>query len=169
MTDEKLQRQRDEQTTERANPQNDGGTVALDEITLDRDPETGELEPKAVDVEEIGKEGETVRALPLNKAARRKYLKPLREGEDVGDELLARMFDDHLVEPDLTEHPRCPDDGVSERFIREDLDPAAEDGLFIAILEASGERELVELLRKVNRGELTEEDLEEQQTPSEGN
>lgn len=168
MSHDDLQRQREAETTDRDSTQTDTGSVSLDEVTLDRDPETGELEEKAVYVEELNPH-EPVKALPLNKDARRKYLDPLREGEDVGDELLAQMFDEHLVEPDLTEHERCPDDHVSERFISQDLDPKAEDWLFIAILQASGETELVEILRKMNRGELTEEDLEEQQTPAEGN
>lgn len=149
--------------------------VSADEILIPRD-EQGAIVPEEVFVEEFE---DTVVAKPMNKAARRRYLEPIAEAASVAeaisegeidadalseedqDELenlglsteeQAQMFEEHIVEPDLSAAYRKATGGEKEEldaeFLDEYLDPNAENPLFYAILLASGEEEAVESHRE---------------------
>lgn len=117
----------------------------LAEHTLDRDDE-GNLKAETVFVEELDAD---VEARPLNKAARRKYLSNLGEGEDLTAEETASLFREHVVDPDPADFPdeAVPYDEYTAEYIDEDMHTTLEDGLFIAILLASGEDDVVEQMR----------------------
>lgn len=129
--------------------------VSIDETTLQRDSESGELLPRKVYVEEFG--GDIV-ARPLTRDERQRYIEDLLDEETDKDELsdseLAELFDRKIVEPDLTEH-RLNGETVTTDFVREGLNRTQEDGYFIAILLASDETRLV----RYTRGEYTDSEI----------
>lgn len=130
--------------------------VSIDETTLQRDPDTGQLEPEEVYVEELG--GPTL-ARPMKRDEREQYIDDVAdeesEKEEVTDKELAELFDRKLVKPDLSEHEMC-DGRVTEKFVREGLTKNQEDGFYIAVLLASGETDVVRMIR----GDYTEREME---------
>lgn len=132
--------------------------ASLDDLTVERDSR-GNLQAETVEVEEL--DGAAVQARPLTKAEKREYIAPMMEGEEVPSEVLAEWFDEKIAEPDLTEHDRCPDDGVNAEFVDEELTEGAEDGFFFAILLASGLDEFVNFHRKLYSADFSAEDLAE--------
>lgn len=161
----------------------------MDQVVVSRDDQ-GLIVPEEVYVEEFD---DTVVARPMNKAAREKYIQPFIEaltttsamaeeeidvesltdeqrGELEGlvenalsDQMMAEMFDEHIVEPDLVAayQGNYPDEEIEEldeRFIDQDLKVGAIDGLLFAILLVSDMEEFVEALREV--GEREEERAE---------
>ena len=128
--------------------------VSLEQTTIQRD-ETGEIIPRREYVEELGGDG---LAKPMTNALSSRYIDgKLNEGEDLTDRDLANIFDRCVVSPDLTEHPQCPNDGVTEEFVAEQMTGAMEDAYFILVLKASGEDALVDRIRATSRGELPPE------------
>lgn len=144
--------------------------VSLEDITVQRD-ESGQIQPKTVYVDELNGE---VDVRPMSRADRKKYLSEIFEPEDTDkellpDEVLAEMITKLVVTPDLTEHPRCPDNEVSPEFLQNELDPQYEMGLFYAILLASGDEEVVDEFRRIESGDLTEEERKRLEEGQEGN
>lgn len=133
----------------------DNDVVSLDETTLQRDSETGDLIPEKNWVDEL--DGNVV-ARPLTRDERQRYIEDLLDEDSNKDELsdseLAELFDRKIVSPDLTNH-RLNGDKVTTEFIREGLNQAQENGYFIAILLASDEETLVRRLR----GEYTDSEI----------
>lgn len=164
--------------------------ISADEILIPRDDQ-GAIVPEEVYVEEFD---DTVVAKPMNKAARRRYLEPIAEAASVAEAISsgdldpddlsedeeaemenlglsdgeqAAMFEDHIVEPDLSAAYAEATDGEKEtldaEFLDEFLDPNAETPLFYAILLASGEEEAVES----HRGALAEQTEAEDESEEE--
>lgn len=133
----------------------DDDVVSLDETTLQRDSETGELRPQKIWVDEL--DGNVV-ARPLTRDERQRYIEDLLDDETDKDELkdseLAELFDRKIVEPDLLDH-RLNGETITTDFVREGLNQTQENGLFNAILLASDEHRLVRL----NRGEYTDSEI----------
>lgn len=133
----------------------DDGIVSLEDTTIQRDTETGELLPRKNYVDELG--GETV-SKPLTRDERKEYVEDLldedEDKEELSDAELAELFDRKVVKPDLTQHHLCGDH-VTEKFVKEGLTKTQEDGFFIGILLASDENDLVRLIR----GEYTDQEL----------
>lgn len=155
-------------TAETQNPkyaEADDDVVSLGEATLQRDDE-GRLMPSKEYVREM--DG-YVLARPLTRDERKRFVTDLVEGEkeELSDAELAELFDLKVVNPDLTQHPLCEDGHVTERFVREGLNQSQENGLFIAVLLASGEDDMVRRIR----GEFNETELElvKEQMRGEGN
>lgn len=155
-------------TSETQNPtyaETDDDVVSLGEATLQRDSE-GKLMPSKEYVREMNG---NVLARPLTRDERQRFVTDLLEGEkdELSDAELAELFDLKVVDPDLSEHPLCEDGRVTERFVREGLNQSQEDGLFIAVLLASGEDDMVRRIR----GEFNETELElvKEQMRGEGN
>lgn len=152
--------------------------VGIDEIVVSRDDE-GLIVPEEVFIEEFD---DTVVARPMNEAAKDKYIRPFAEAsmaaeamysgeverEELSDEqreeleelgqnalsdgMLAEMFDEHIVEPDLVaaydaNRPERDIDELDEEFVSEELKVGAKDGLLFAVLLASDMEEFVEALR----------------------
>jgi hypothetical protein len=67
--------------------------------------------------------------------------------DEVTDAELAELFDRNLIAPDLTGHPKCPDQGVTETFVREEMSQYFQDACYIAVLLASDEYDVVRLMR----------------------
>lgn len=173
-----------------ANTETDDGIVSpIDKIVVDRD-ERGERKPVEVYVKEFD---DTIESKPMNEDAQDKYLRPLGEAatvakaladgdidrdelsdeeleeiEEVGndalsDEMLAEMFDEHVVEPDLVakyqqNHPDEDIESLDERFVKQELVAGAKDGLLFGVLLASGKDEFVAALR----GEVEESDEDDE-------
>lgn len=129
------------------------GLLDLEDTTLQRGDD-GEIKPQEVYVDELGGK---VMARSMDRNERQKYIEDLMDEdsdrEELSDAELADLFERKIVAPDLTEHPLCEDGKVTEVFVREGLNSAQEDGFFIAILMASGERDLVRLMRGQYRDE----------------
>lgn len=145
--------------------ESDDDVVSLGEATLQRDSE-GKLMPSKEYVREMNGH---VLARPLTRDERKRFVTDLLEGEkdELSDADLAELFDLKIVDPDLSDHPLCEDGRVTERFVREGLNQSQEDGLFIAVLLASGEDDMVRRIR----GEFNETELElvKEQMRGEGN
>ncbi|MFC5970070.1 hypothetical protein ACFPYI_01880 [Halomarina salina] len=125
--------------------------VSLEQTTIQRD-EDGEIVPRREYVEELG--GDAI-AKPMTGALRERYIEnKLNEGEDVTDRDLANIFNRCVVAPDLTNHPECPDDQVTEEFVKNGMTGAMQDAYFILVLRASGEEALADQIRATSRGEL---------------
>lgn len=60
------------------------------------------------------------------------------EVENLGAGVVAELLDEKLVEPDLTESEHCPDDHVSEEFVRENLPPLVPRSFLMCLFEESG-------------------------------
>lgn len=136
--------------------EDDEGFVEFDEVTFSRG-EQGELQPETEYVEELGGKA---KARPATKGHRDNYIEPFADPDGEKDTLtnadLAFLFDSRLEKPDLTNHPRCPDDEVTPEFVEEDMPQSMQDGCFIAILLASKEYDLVRLMRN----DLKESEIE---------
>ena len=131
--------------------------LASEETRIIQRDETGEIIPRR---EYVAETDEDALAKPLPGSARERYIEEtLAQGEDITDAMLAEMFTDYLVVPDLTTWADCPDDHVSEDFIQDGLSQAEEDGYFFAILLASGDTDLVERLRANRRGGMSEDEV----------
>lgn len=165
----------------------------MDQVVVSRDDQ-GLIVPEEVYVEEFD---DTVVARPMNKAAREKYIQPFIEamtttsamaegdidvesltddqrGELEGmienalsDEMMAELFDTHIVEPDLVaayqaNYPDEEIDELDERFVDQDLKVGAIDGLLFAILLVSDMEEFVEALRKVGEREVERAEAEDE-------
>lgn len=163
----------------------------LDKIVVDRD-DGGRRKAIEVYVKEFD---DTVESKPMNEDAQDKYLRPLGEAatvakavadgdidrdelsdeeleeiEEVGqdalsDEMLANMFDEHIVDPDLVakyqdNHPDRDIDSLDEDFVKYELVAGAKDGLMFAVLLASGKDEFVAALR----GEVEEDEDDEDES-----
>lgn len=134
----------------------DHDLIDRDQQRIQRD-ENGEIIPRREYVEELG--GDAI-AKPLPRSARERYIEEtLGQGEDVTDAMLAELFDEYLVVPDLTTWEGCPNDRVTEEFVTEGLTQAEEDAFFFAILLASGDHDLVDRLRSNRRGGLSENEI----------
>lgn len=129
------------------------GFLDLEDTTLQRD-DSGDIKPQEVYVDELGGK---VLARSLDRNERRMYVEELldedEDREELADSELAELFEKKIVEPDLTDHPLCENGRVTERFVTEGLNSAQEDGFFLAILLASGERDLVRIMRGQYRDE----------------
>jgi hypothetical protein len=131
----------------------DADLASVEQTTIQRDAQ-GRARPRREYVEELDAD---VLARPLPSADREKYIgETLGQGEDITDQMLAELFDEYVVYPDLTDHSECPDDQVTEQFVGESLTSTTEDAYFFAILLASDEQDLVERLRANRRGELSD-------------
>lgn len=160
-TDEVLE---DERGSEPTNPdyadyERDDGIVSIEDTTVHRD-EDGNLLPRRQPVDELG--GDIV-AKPLLDTARERFVEDLQDADTDKEELsnadLAELFDTHIVEPDMTQHELCGD-RVTERFVREGMTQKMQDAYYIGILLASDEYEMVARMRRVERGELTDAEVE---------
>lgn len=129
--------------------------VSIDQTTLQRDSESGELLPQKVWVDEFG--GDII-ARPLTRDERKRYIEDLldedHEKEELSDSELAELFDRKVVEPDLTDH-RLNGETVTTDFVRDGLNQTQEDGYFIAVLLASDEDRLVRYIR----GDYTDSEI----------
>lgn len=146
--------------------------ASLDSLTVDRDS-SGKLAPETNEIDELG--GDAVKARGLTKSEKRDYIGPMLEGEEVPPDVLAEWFDEKIVAPDLRkkvdEVNRAYADagvdkqygGVTPEFVEEELTEDAENGLFFAILLASGEdmERFVDFYRKLYSQDLSVEDLHE--------
>lgn len=132
-------------------------TVSLDSVTVERDSR-GRLTSEYYYVEEL--DGE-VKSRGLTKSEKRNHLGPMLDGEEIGSDVLAEWFEEKIDDPDLTEHPRAGEDGLTAEFVEEELTEDAEDGFFFAVLLASDLDELVNFYRKLYAGDMTVEDLED--------
>lgn len=131
--------------------------ASLEATTIQRD-EDGEIIPRREYVEELGGDGI---AKPMTGALRERYIEnKLDEGEDITDRDLANIFNRCVVAPDLTNHPQCPDDGVTEQFVSNEMTGAMQDAYFILVLLASDEDSYAERIRATSRGELPTEVLQ---------
>jgi hypothetical protein len=138
--------------------------LSLEDVTVSRDPETGDVLPKRVYVKELDGYGVFV---PFDREARERYLTPLENGTDLSTAEKARLLDEHVVTPDLSDHRLCTHGRVTEAFVEEALNEPLEDALFIGILLASHEHDAARRFR----GELSETEIElaTRQAEMEGN
>lgn len=157
-------------------------TVSLSDVTVDRDS-SGKLAPETHHSPEVGG---NVTVRPFSKVEKRQVMaklfpseseiEQLEEAEsedDVPEDMLlspeemADYFDEKVVDPNLSNHARAPDDGLDAEFVQVELTDNvdgggdAAEGFLFAILEASNEEEIVTFLRRMRDGELTLDDLRE--------
>ncbi|WP_254535238.1 hypothetical protein [Halomarina litorea] len=155
---ERQQRDEAAQTPDHINGSGgDNDLVSLEQTTIQRD-EDGEIIPRREYVEELGGDGI---ARPLTGALRSRYIEgKLEAGEDLTDRDLANIFDRCVVAPDLTTHPQCPSEGVTESFVSDQMTGAMQDAYFILVLLASDEDAVVERIRATSRGDLPPEAMQ---------
>jgi hypothetical protein len=138
----------------------DDDIASLEATTVHRD-EDGNILPRKQFVEELNA---YIVAKPLLDTARERFLEevqdPDSEKEQLTDADLAELFDTHLVAPDFTQHELCESGRITERFVREGMTEANQDAYYIGILLASDEYEYVARLRRVERGTLTDAEIE---------
>lgn len=135
----------------------DDDDIASVEATTIQRGSDGEILPRREFVEELDAD---VVAKPLIDDARDRFLESVADPETDKEELsnaeLAELLDTHLVAPDLTEHPLCENNRVTERFVREGMTDSMQDAYYIGVLLASDEHEYVRRMRRLERGQYTD-------------
>lgn len=117
-------------TNDPAGPNRDSGSYAsVDDLTVKRD-EKGELLPVDKDTATFGR----VRVLPMAYGAVEKHFGDAGEVADVGSDEIARILDEHVIEPDLS---GAAGGRVTGEWVRDHLKPLAPRDLIMAVLSAS--------------------------------
>lgn len=104
--------------------------ASVDDLTVKRD-ETGEILPVDEETPMFG----TVRVLPMAYGAVERHFGEAGQVADVGSDEIARILDEHVIEPDLSE---AAGGRVTGEYVRENLKPLAPRDLIMAVLSVSG-------------------------------
>lgn len=133
----------------------DEGFASFEDVTFKRDAE-GHLVPEENYVEEIDA---WTKALPMSDQQRSYVMDFFDQDSDVeelSDKWLADLFDEKLVQPDLSESPQCQKGRVTERFVREEMSEHNQMACFYSILMASDEWDLLRMFR----GDLSDREID---------
>jgi hypothetical protein len=120
--------------------------ITADEEGLPRDAD-GNIKAEAVDVAKLGG---TIITEPILPDEHSRIVDPFLTDPEKGritNAEMADLLDAHLVVPDLTKRPTCPDDHVSEAFVREDLSEDRQLGYLIGMCEVGRQYESAKRLR----------------------
>lgn len=111
-----------------------------------RDPQTGELQPEIVFVEQLGGK---IKIIPPTSDEEERWLDPIRGGDGEGvltDAMLAEIMNLKVVAPDVTKREDCPDHEVTEQWVRNHMAKPRQKGYVAGLARAAHDEDLYERL-----------------------